>query len=169
MDDRPRESTDDAVRDRPETEESYGIPADRDGLLEWSFVVERLRDERFFWVSTTSPDGRPHARPVWGVWVDGRFHCGGGERTRWVRNLDENPAITVHTEDAEAVVILEGGAEKLTEETAEDERLDRIDAAYESKYGVEHGTLVFAVHPERVLAWSDYPTDATRWRFDRAE
>ncbi len=169
MDDQPREPTGDAVRDRPETEASYGIPADREGLLEWSTVVERFRSDRFFWVSTTSPDGRPHARPVWGVWVDEQFHCGGGERTRWVRNLDENSAISVHTEDAEKVVILEGDAVKLTDETTDREYLDRIDAAYESKYGVEHGTPVFAVRPERALAWSDYPNDATRWRFDRSE
>ncbi|MFC6725988.1 pyridoxamine 5'-phosphate oxidase, partial [Halobium palmae] len=46
------------------------------------------------------------------------------------------------------------------------DRLARIDAAYEEKYGVEHGTPVFAVRPETVLAWSEYPADATRWRFD---
>ena len=165
MDDRP----DEAARDRPGTEASYGISDDGEGLLDWSFVVERLRSDRFFWVATTRPDGRPHARPVWGVWADRRFHCGGGERTRRVRNLDRNAGIAVHTEDAESVVILEGTAEKLAEQSADSDRLRRIDDAHREKYGVEHGTPAFAVRPERALARSDYPADATRWRFGCGE
>lgn len=156
---------DEAARSRPRTEASYGIPDERDGLLPWTFVEERLTADRNFWVTTTRPDGHPHARPVWGVWMDRVIHCGGGERTRWVRNLESNPAITVHREDAESVVIVEGTAENLTPETAESARLERIDDRCEEKYGVRHGTPVFVVHPDRVLAWSDYPTDATRWLF----
>ncbi|SEP23651.1 Pyridoxamine 5'-phosphate oxidase [Halogranum amylolyticum] len=155
----------DATRSRPQTEESYGIPESSDGLLPWSFVAETMADDHSYWVSTTLPDGRPHARPVWGVWVDGTIHCGGGEKTRWVRNLAHNDAITVHREDAETVVIVEGTAERYTEGETDPEILRRIDDAYEAKYGVRHGTPVFAVRPTRVLAWSDYPSDATRWTF----
>jgi len=155
-----------ARRDRPETERSYGIPSDAAGLLPWSFVAETLASERTVWLSTTLPDGRPHARPVWGVWTDGTFHCGGGDRTRWVRNLRSNPNLTVHTESGTSVVILEGTATELAPETAAPERLDRVDSAYEEKYGIEHGTPVFAVGPRVVLAWTDFPTDATRWRFE---
>ncbi|AHF98938.1 pyridoxamine 5'-phosphate oxidase [Halostagnicola larsenii XH-48] len=150
---------------RPETESSYGIPEDEAGTLPWSFVTDRLALDELFWVATTGPDGRPHARPVWGVWLDGTFHCGGGDGARWVRNLERNRSLAVHTEDAESVVIIEGKAEKLTAAETAQSRLQRIDDAYESKYGVRHGTPVFAVRPTTVLAWSDYPTDATRWRF----
>lgn len=175
MNDGPHSSTpsdaDDAVppgatRDRPTTQSEYGIPDDESGLLPWAHVRARLREDRTFWVATTSPDGRAHTRPVWGVVVDGIFHCGGGERTRWVRNVGADPRLTVHCEDGDDVVIVEGRAEKLTPETASAERLARIDAAYDEKYGIEHGTPVFAIHPETVLAWADYPTDATRWRFE---
>ncbi|ELZ85082.1 pyridoxamine 5'-phosphate oxidase-like FMN- binding protein [Haloferax elongans ATCC BAA-1513] len=108
---------------------------------------------------------------MWGVWVDGAFHCGGGEQTRWVRNLDTNPRLTVHTESGTEVVILEGvaerlGAERTDTETATEKTLTRIDDAYEAKYDVRHGTPVFRVRPQRVLAWADFPTDATRWRFE---
>ena len=156
----------DATRSRPQTEASYGIPDDEQGLLDWAFVGTTLADDRTYWVVTVRPDGSPHARPTWGVWLDGRFHCGGGERTRWVRNLERNPAITVHRESGEEVVILEGIAERLSEETADPALLERLDDAYEAKYGVAHGTPFFAVRPDRVLAWTDYPTDATRWTFD---
>lgn len=152
-------------RDRPKTEGSYGIPTTAEGLLPWSFVERRLADDRTFWLVTTRPDGAPHARPVWGVFVDGAFHCGGGERTRWVRNVGRDPRVTVHRESGEDVVVVEGVADRL-DDTADPNRLERIDDAYEEKYGVRHGTPVFAVRPSRVLAWSDYPTDATRWTFE---
>jgi hypothetical protein len=64
-------------------------------------------------------------------------------------------------------VILEGRAERLDEGTADAALLDRLDAAYDEKYDVRHGTPFFRVHPSVVLAWSDFPTDATRWSFSR--
>lgn len=63
------------------------------------------------------------------------------------------------------MVVLEGRAERLDDD-ADPERLARIDDAYEEKYAVRHGTPLFIVHPQRVLAWTEYPTDATRWLFD---
>ena len=155
-----------ATRDRPTTEESYGIPTDDGSVLDWAFVEERFRTARNVWVTTTRPDGRPHARPTWCVWVDGTVHCGGGEGTRWMRNLDAASGITVHGESAESVAIVEGTAEKLTAETADRDRLDRLDDAYLEKYDVRHGTPFVAVRPTAVFAWRDYPHDATRWRFE---
>lgn len=160
------ELTPDAERTRPSTEASYGIPDREEGMLDWEFVGERMRGDRSYWVTTVRPDGRPHARPTWGVWIDGGFHCGGGERTHWVQNLATDPSIVVHGEDAETVVILEGQAERIDRENADEERIERLESAYEEKYGIRHGTPFFRVRPERVLAWSDYPTDATRWTFD---
>ncbi|ADJ16135.1 pyridoxamine 5'-phosphate oxidase family protein [Halalkalicoccus jeotgali] len=152
-------------RTRPETEASYGIPSDGEGLLPWQFVAEAMEGDRNYWVSTTLPDGRPHARPVWGIWLDGTVHCGGGERTRWARNLASSPELAVHRESGEAVVIIEGTAERIDEKSADPELIERLDAAYEAKYGIRHGTPFWAVRPRKILAWNDYPTDATRWTF----
>lgn len=152
-------------RSRPVTQATYGIPESEDGTLAWAFVEEHLSADRNYWVTTVRPDGSPHVRPTWGVWVDGTFHCGGGERTRWVRNLSTNADVVVHREDAEEVVIIEGTAERIDEETASGSLLDRLDGAYEAKYDVQHGTPFFAVRPARVFAWSEYPADATRWVF----
>ena len=151
----------DPHRSTPDTEDSYGIP-DGDGELDWPFVAARLRDQHTFWLATTRPDGHPHTRPVWGVYVDGAFHCGGGERTRWVRNLGANPAVSVHSESGTEVVILEGRAERVTDDATQ----ERVDDAYEEKYGIRHGPPVFAVRPERAFAWADFPADATRWTFE---
>ncbi|WP_266078041.1 pyridoxamine 5'-phosphate oxidase family protein [Haladaptatus caseinilyticus] len=153
-------------RSRPTTEESYGIPTHEDGMLSWEFVRRKMASDETYWGTTTLPDGRPHARPIWGVWIDDTFYCGGGEKTRWVRNLALRPEIVVHRESGTDVVIIEGTAERIDDETADEELLERLDAAYEGKYGIQHGTPFFAVRPETVLAWSDYPEDATRWSFD---
>ena len=157
-----------AKRSRPSTEASYGIPESQDGMLTWEFVESRIVEENSYWVTTIRPNGKPHVRPTWGVWVEGTFYCGGGERTRWVRNLSANPNIVVHREDAEEVVIIEGTAERIDEATADHSLIERLDAAYESKYDVRHGTPFFAVRPDAVFAWSEYPTDATRWEFKKA-
>ena len=57
-------------RSRPAIHPSYGIPTDESGMLSWSWVTERLENEPLVWMATTRPDGRPHAKPVWGVYVD---------------------------------------------------------------------------------------------------
>jgi hypothetical protein len=56
-----------ARRSRPKTERSYGIPENADGMLSWEFVREKMANDQNYWVVTTRPDGRPHARPTWGV------------------------------------------------------------------------------------------------------
>lgn len=143
----------------------YGIPESAEGMLPWGHVVERLATPRNYWVSTTRPDGRPHATPVWAVWVEETLYFGGGPDTRRSRNLDANPHLVIHLESGDDVVIIEGVAEKFTEANADPALLTRIDDAYEAKYGIRHGTPVWAVHPQVVFAWTSYPTTVTRWTF----
>lgn len=153
-------------RSRPQIPDGYGIPKSAEGMLPWQHVVDRLTLALNYWVSTTRPDGRPHVVPVWGVWVDDVLYHGGGGDTRRARNLAANPYVAIHLESGDEVVIIEGTAGKLTEENAESELLTRIDDAYEAKYGMRHGTPVWALRAHRALAWTEYPTTATRWEFD---
>lgn len=134
-------------------------------MLSWTLVVDRLTAARNYWIGTTRPDGRPHTVPTWGVRVDGVLYHGGAADTRRARNLDVNPHVCVHLESADQVVIVEGAVDKLTEHTADADLLCRIDDAYEAKYGMRHGTPVWALRPHRALAWTEYPTTATRWEF----
>ncbi len=69
----------------------YGIHLGGEGMLPWSHVSERMSAARNYWIGTTRPDGRPHATPVWGVWVDETFYFGTGERSRKGRNLAADP------------------------------------------------------------------------------
>lgn len=156
------ESREEAYRDRPQMPESYGVPAGEDGLLAWEFVAERMQASHDYWLVTVQPDGRPHAVPVWGVWLDNTIHFGGGRTTKKARNLAKNPSVVVHAESGEEAVILEGDAIEVTDPAT----LDRIDDAYEAKYNIRHGTPVWALKSHKVHAWSSFPKDATRWSFE---
>lgn len=148
------------TRSRPNIQKDYGIPESEEGMLSWDFVTDRLAAARNYWVSTTRPDGRPHATPSWAVWLDGTLYFGGGRQTRKARNMAANPAVVVHLESGDEVVILEGVVEEITDPALQ----ERIDDAYEAKYGMRHGTPVWALRVEQAFAWSGYPTTVTRWR-----
>ena len=111
----------------------YGVPKDKKGLLPWSHVTERMAEAQNYWICTVSPDGRPHATPVWGLWLDDRLYFGGGPQTRRSRNLAENPAVCVHLESGSDVIILHGDAQELR---APDRSLvTRLIEISEKKYG----------------------------------
>lgn len=147
----------------------YGIPESSEGLLPWSHVTAKLTAARNYWIATTRPDGRPHAVPVWGVFVEGTLYFGGGAHTRWSRNLDQNPGVVVHLENAEDVVIVEGTVDKLTQETADPALLVRLDDAYQAKYDIRHGTPVWRLRPALAFAWTKFPDDTTRFTFGAGE
>jgi hypothetical protein len=78
-------------KDRPYIP-GYGLPEHEDNLLPWTHVAEQMTPARNYWINTASTDGIPHARPVW---VNDTFFCGGGEQTRWQRNLVKNPRAVI--------------------------------------------------------------------------
>jgi nitroimidazol reductase NimA-like FMN-containing flavoprotein (pyridoxamine 5'-phosphate oxidase superfamily) len=147
----------------------YGIPESGEGMLPWSYVTERLERARNYWICTTRPDGRPHAAPVWGVWVDGALYFGTGPRTRKARNLAANRAIVVHLESGDDVVILEGIAEELDDVAPA--LFARIADASAAKYQErpEDASGMFAVRIRAAYAWHNFPKDATRWVFPAQE
>ena len=149
-------------RSRLHTQPEYGVPADAAGMLSWNHVLTQLHHARHYWLVTVRPDGKPHAVPVWGVWVDGTLHFGMGRQTRKARNIAANPHVVMHLDSSEEVVIIEGRAAEISDPILQ----ARIDDAYDAKYHIRHGTPVYALHPSLVLAWNrDFPRTATRWTF----
>jgi len=157
--------------DRPRVP-GYGIPESIDGTLPWSWARERLERALAYWLATAGSDGAPHLVPIWGAWVADRWYVEGGP-TRWQRNLRENPRMAIHVEFGEEVVIVEGTARELVAPAPP--RSDAILAGYakyiESK-GYEASAANWAdgglweLRPMRAFAWSAFPRDATRFRFD---
>jgi hypothetical protein len=162
-------------KDRPQVPDGYGVPDTDEGLLDWIDVEERMRSATEYWMATTRPDGRPHVVPRWGVWMDGRFWYDGAIDTVHAKNLDDNPACVLHLEDGRQAVIVEGRSEAAAPPGLE--LGARLSAEMSAKYealgyspdpdaweGPVSGGLRVLI-PTKAMAWFDFPTDVTRFRF----
>jgi PPOX class probable F420-dependent enzyme len=152
---------------RPRFPGVYGIHDDEDGLLDWSWAEERLVAARNYWVATVRPDGSPHAMPVWGLWHEDAFYFSSAPDSRKAKNLAGNPAVTVHLESGDEVVVVEGTAGYASDE----ELLRRLGGDYSSKYSFDvsftGGRSLVVVRPRVAYAWveQDFPSSATRFTF----
>jgi PPOX class probable F420-dependent enzyme len=70
----------------------------------------RLRTEQNLWLATVRPNGSPHLVPIWFVWVAGKIYlCTGADSVK-VRNLMQNPQVSIALEDGSQPIVLEGRA-----------------------------------------------------------
>lgn len=161
------------IASRPLLPDGYGVPETEEGMVPWSWAVEQLTNARNYWFCTTRPDGRPHAMPAWAIWLDDALYFDGSPETRRGRNLALNPAITVHLESGDNVVVLEG--EALEPGKPSRELALRMVAAFEAKYAESHdyhpepttwdnGGL-WRLAPRVAFGWTAFPRALTRWRF----
>ena len=147
---------------------SYGVPPDASGaqLVSWRWAEERLEAARNYWLCTTRGDGRPHAAPLWGVWVESRLWFSTDPSSQKGRNVERDARVVLHLESGDDVVILEGLVERRPWD-------DGIVDAYEEKYGYRvdttresYGTFVF--RPRVAQTWTEqgFPKSAVRWVWD---
>src|SRR5579862_6668023 len=137
--------------ERPSFAKGYGIGTGTDGMREWKEVTAMLAKAHTYWLGTVRPDGRPHVMPVWGVWMGGAVYFGTDRNSQKGRNLRANPAVTVHL-DGDDAVIVEGRARQESEPGV----IGELDKIYAKKYGMKltsaPGELfVVAVEPEKVF------------------
>jgi len=127
-------------------------------------------------LSSTRPDGRPHALPTWFWWNDGRLYFITARGTQKARNLAAQPAIVAHFGDGDDVLFVDGEARKVTDKA----ELELVDRAYASKYvdpvsGARASVFdnplddVYRVDVVRVVSWM-YGTVGgwTEWRITSA-
>lgn len=154
---------------RPLMGADYGLSAKPDGMLAWSWVEQQLTKSRNYWISTTRTNGKPHAAPVWGIWMDGSLIFGIGKTSVKGRNLAHNPAVNIHLESGDEVVILEGKTAIVTDQAI----LTPFYKLYAEKYDFDpsqnsdDSAIYYLLKPDVVLAWleHDFPNTATRWDF----
>lgn len=152
----------------------YGLPEEQAEFryLLWEAISAQLAAARNYWIVTTRPDGKPHATPVWGLWLDEAFYFSCGKESQKARNLRANPALVVHLESGDEVVILEGRAEMVTNRRI----LQKINQAYDEKYSIRPLDLeaetpsqdpFFTLILSKAMAWleNDFVGSATRWLF----
>lgn len=168
--------------------DGYGAP-----LIPWDKVRARLDagvpqapgtggpHRHTCWLATVRPDGRPHVMPLGLLWLDGVFYFNAGPGTRKARNLAADPHCVVTVALDPFDVVVEGTAEKVTD----DATLRRVRDAYAADDGweatVEGAALtaefsapsagpppweVYRVTPSAVFALgAEEPYGATRFAF----
>ena len=74
-------------------------------------IERRLQTEQNLWLATVRPTGAPHLVPIWFVWVAGRIYlCTGADSVK-VRNLRQNPHVSIALEDGTQPIVIEGQAQ----------------------------------------------------------
>jgi len=138
------------------------------GLLPWSWASERLSQARTYWIATTRPDGRPHAAPVWGVWLTDGFYFSTGDASRKRRNLASNPHCVIAVQHGDDAVIVEGLARRVIDP----DLLRSFSGAYALKYQWDMSAFaepVYSVSPQVAFGFSsaagEFTGSATRWVF----
>ena len=153
----------------------YGVPDDLAGALPWSWAQERLVGSRNYWVVTASAQARPHAMPVWGVWLADRerFVFSSSPGARKARNLAENPQASVAIDDTVECVVVEGTVAAAAGTDAGAAAIE----AYVTKYAEPDGRATLAefiginalwmLVPERAFAViereDEFGPKATKW------
>jgi nitroimidazol reductase NimA-like FMN-containing flavoprotein (pyridoxamine 5'-phosphate oxidase superfamily) len=138
------------------------------GLLPWAWAADHLTKARNYFIITTRPDGRPHAMPVWGLWIDQSFYFSTGEHSRKAQNLAHNPKCIVCPEGAGEAVIVEGTAQRVPGDAVP----EAFFTGYETKYSWKmerNSEPIYIVRPDVVFGLIEtggaFTATATRWTF----
>jgi general stress protein 26 len=148
---------------------------------DWSDTSEVLEEAELFWLSTVRADGRPHVTPLVAVWTEDRLHFCTGPEEQKTLNLTHHSHVVLTTGcnawDRGLDVMVEGEAVRVTDQDA----LRRLAEEWTTKWdgrwrfevgadcflhpGGESPALVFAVVPDRVLAFGKGEFTHTSHRF----
>jgi nitroimidazol reductase NimA-like FMN-containing flavoprotein (pyridoxamine 5'-phosphate oxidase superfamily) len=146
----------------------YGSPKK---ILSWEDVKKDLEDAPVYWVASVRPDGRPHVIPRDGVWLDDTWYYGGSDETVHNKNVQKNPALSLHIGDGMKAIIVEGTADRQALTRATAERLANVNNTKYKHYGMNATAEQYIKEPpmclkaERVIAWNLLFEDATRFTF----
>ncbi len=91
-------------------------------------ALSSLRAARNYWIATTTPAGRPHTAPVWGVWLDGALWF--GTEGQKAKNLAALPYAVAHLDSGDDVVMVRGPVTRVEDAAG----LERVAEAFREKY-----------------------------------
>jgi hypothetical protein len=144
-------------------------------MLAWSDVERILRSGRFYWISTTDADGRPHLVQQWGAWVGDHLYFEGSERTHWAQNLARDPRVAFGTQTGTRAMFGQGTVDVVRGVAPDIAK--RIASQYATKYGhtfdyrpkpeqYEKGH-VFRATPSKIIAFDvkHFTASGTRFTF----
>lgn len=136
------------------------------GPLVWTGVRTELERAQNYWIATVRPDGRPHVVPVEGLWIDDAWYYSGSKETVHYQSAAANPHAVMHLEEATKAFIVEGEVAPIDPAPPLAACLTK---ASREKYGYaptadEHSGFL-RLSPHRVIAWTAFPKNATRFLF----
>jgi hypothetical protein len=137
--------------------------------LDWDGIRTMLEEAPAYWLATTRSDSRPHVVPLDGLWVDDVWWYGGAPQTVHIRNVTDRPQAVMHLADPMQAVIVEGVVKRVTLEPEQAQRLADVSNVKYAHYGMQNTADTYrealGLFPDRVLAWTAFPKDATRFEF----
>ena len=145
-----------------------------DNTPTWPEVAARLAAARNYWLNTASPDGAPHAAPVWGAVLDHTLYLYSERRTRKARNLAADPRLVIHLESGDDVLIVRGTAADLGHPAQVPAVVAALAAKYTSPADRQYlpdadpaFNVVYAVRPQSAMTWRlpDYEASWRRWTY----
>ncbi len=148
---------------------------------DWDSTLGTLEAAELFWLSTVRADGRPHVTPLVAVWTKDRLHFCTGPEEQKALNLQHHPRVVLATGcnswEQGLDIMVEGKAVRVTDH----DTLHRLAEAWMTKWDGRwrfevgedgflqpggHGRVhVFAVAPDKVLAFGKGPFTHTSHRF----
>ena len=142
-------------------------------FLTWEWVAAQVTESLHYWLCSVRADGRPHVVPRWGVYFDNKFYYDGSPETRHARNIVMNPHVSLHLENGEQAIILEGTSEPAGRPSPELGM--KLSKAYRRKYREmgyspkpdswdKGGLYVFTLR--QCIAWSNFTKDPTKFVFE---
>ena len=107
--------------------------------------------------------------PVDGIWFDDVWWYGGARDTVHMRAVAAEPRAVMHLPDPLRAVIVQGVVRRTNPAPEQAELMAEMSNEKYAHYGYQNDASAYAevygLHPSRVLAWSQFPTDATRFEF----
>jgi hypothetical protein len=146
--------------------DGYGVPASSEGMLPWTWAMERLTRSHNYLLTTVRPDGAPHVMPVWGIWLNNAWYFSTSMTSRKALNLEQNAHCVVCNDNVKEAVILEGTAQRLKD----DDIPAQAFVDYKAKYGWDLDPKlgpIWKVTPKAVFAMPEqqFPKGVTKWVF----
>jgi len=146
----------------------------------WEDARRTLEEAELFWLVTVRADGRPHLTPLVGVWLDDMLHFCTGATEQKAVNLRHHEDVILLTGcnrwDGGVDVVVEGRAARVTDQHALRRLAEAWSHKWDGRWTYECGpegfrsdesgpVVVFAVRPDKVLAFAKGDVSQTRHTF----
>ena len=129
------------------------------GALPWRTVDLTLQVTRSAWLSTTRPDGRPHAAPVWFLWAEGAVYFVTPPTSQKGVNLRAQDYGVLQVGDGDDVIIVQGPTRLVTDASERTVVAERYGEKYVEPVTGDRATVdwpgaaLYRLDANKVMAW----------------